>query len=1030
MKPLKLTMTAFGPYRDTETVDFRELEDRRLFVISGNTGAGKTSIFDAICFAFYGTASGEDRSDPRMLRSHFAGEETHTAVEFEFAIGRKSYSVLRQMPHRKGGNKSETGGKAELYETTGGQAVPAVDRFTVSDVNAKLEALIGLTKEQFSQIVMLPQGEFRKLLTSDTDNKEEILRRIFRTELYERLEGSFQRKNRELQEQLKEGRAATAAYINQAREALPERGESGLARTFLQEVYSPAQVVEALEAEHAYYREAASQAERRKAELAAWIEQQEAALREASALNAKHDEHDQKQLRLGQLHARSEEFAGKEQRLLVADKAARLAPYMEQAQRAKTMADSKRNQLAARQAELDGAAAEHALAEERHRAEEGREEERRSAEREYSRLAELVPVVKTLAAQQQAIDKLLAEEKSCAAELAANEAALNRLREEKQAGSASIRAAELETAGLADKLERLRMIEQQGKQLKRIVDTEKELARIAQLEAEFTRQYERKKAEHDRLEASWIEGQASLLAAHLHDGKPCPVCGSVSHPGKADTAVKVASRELLQQAKEGLSAAERELLGARAQAAASQAAREEGLRELTEAGLQATELEEQRSRLLREWKAVKEESDRLQAKAKLLPELKRRAEEQEQALERQLAARERLQQEQQRRMVERASGQSALQKELDRIPEELRSESRLAAKLREVKEASERLAAAWKQAQERLGRLAAKLAEQKAYAEQAKLQLEEAESEFRQAESRQLEELAKAGFADETQYREAAMTDAARAALKEEIEAYRSACALLVQQLAELKAALAGKDRIALDGLQERLADMKRDLEQAIASEQAFLRTGQEAERLAASIGRAHHSAKELEARLEEVMDIYQMLKGDNALKISFERYILIEFLEHILHAANIRLRGLSNGQFTLKRSDRLETRGKQSGLGLDVYDAYTGQNRDVKTLSGGEKFNASLCLALGMTDVIQAHQGGVSIEMMFIDEGFGSLDEESLQKAVTALVDLQKAGRMIGVISHVQELKDAFPACLEVKKTKEGFSRTAISLK
>jgi exonuclease SbcC len=181
---------------------------------------------------------------------------------------------------------------------------------------------------------------------------------------------------------------------------------------------------------------------------------------------------------------------------------------------------------------------------------------------------------------------------------------------------------------------------------------------------------------------------------------------------------------------------------------------------------------------------------------------------------------------------------------------------------------------------------------------------------------------------------------------------------------------------------------------------------------------------------LEQVADLYSMMKGDNALKISFERYILIEYLDQILHAANERLRGLSDGQFVLLRSDRLEARGKQSGLGLDVYDAYTGQNRDVKSLSGGEKFNASLALALGMTDVIQSHQGGISIEMMFIDEGFGSLDEESLSKAIMTLIDLQKAGRMIGVISHVQELKQAFPAMIEVAKTKEGYSRTAIILK
>jgi len=268
MRPIKLTMTAFGSYRDTETIDFSLLEDRRLFVISGNTGAGKTSIFDAICFAIYGTASGEDRADPRMLRSHFAAEEIHTAVHFDFAIGRRSYLVLRQMPHRKGGNKSETGGKCELYETTSGEPIPAVDRFILSDVNAKLEQIIGLSKEQFSQIVMLPQGEFRKLLTSDTDNKEEILRRIFRTELYERLENRFQTKNRALQDQLKEAKATLNAYMKQVQEALPERENSKLVETFKQEVYSATQVTDALALEFEFYKKLAGEAEEQKEVLA------------------------------------------------------------------------------------------------------------------------------------------------------------------------------------------------------------------------------------------------------------------------------------------------------------------------------------------------------------------------------------------------------------------------------------------------------------------------------------------------------------------------------------------------------------------------------------------------------------------------------------------------------------------------------------------------------------------------------------------------------------------------------------------
>jgi exonuclease SbcC len=185
MRPIKLTMTAFGPYRDKEVIDFTELKENRLFVISGNTGAGKTTIFDAICFALYGSASGEDRSgDIRGLRSDFAEDNVYTSVELEFELRGHYYRIKRQLGHKKKGNKTETGHAQEFYEKIGDKEVPCVDRQIVTEINKKVEQLIGLTREQFIQIVMLPQGEFRKLLTSQTENKEEILRKIFKTEKY------------------------------------------------------------------------------------------------------------------------------------------------------------------------------------------------------------------------------------------------------------------------------------------------------------------------------------------------------------------------------------------------------------------------------------------------------------------------------------------------------------------------------------------------------------------------------------------------------------------------------------------------------------------------------------------------------------------------------------------------------------------------------------------------------------------------------------------------------------------------------
>ncbi|MGO4547008.1 AAA family ATPase [Paenibacillus sp. 2TAB23] len=1030
MRPIKLSMTAFGSYRDAETIDFSELEDRRLFVISGNTGAGKTSIFDAICFAIYGTASGEDRADARMLRSHFAPEDVHTSVQFEFALGRRSYMVIRQMPHRKGSNKSETGGKAELYETTSGAAVPAVDRFIISDVNIRLEQIIGLTKEQFSQIVMLPQGEFRKLLTSDTDNKEEILRRIFRTELYERLENRFQQKHRALQDQLKEAKATEQAYLKQVQESLPERIEGQLYSTLKQDIFSAAQVLEALELELAFYTRVAGEAESQKAALAVRLESEELKLRLAAAVNSKHEEHDRKKNQLEQLTVQKPNYEAKEKQLALAEKAANLAPYKEQAERASADASAKQNQLSIRTAEREAAERGQLQAVEMYAAEEQRAAERREAERELNRLQELVPVVQKLAGQQQAIDKFIQAEGLCEIRLQQSEAELMQLRETRQSENELIKATELETAGLGDLQDKLRLVEQQGKQLKRLVEVEKEMARIAQLEKQFALSFSKAKEEHDLLESAWIEGQAALLAAHLHDGKPCPVCGSEEHPIKASSGTEVPSRQRLQEVKSQLAAVEREWLEARAQAAAALATREEGARELAEFGLQAERLEEQRAELAKQWRSLKDESDKLLAKAKQLPELKQLYERQEQQLEKQMVAKDQLQQERQQLAIEKTSQQSALERELLRVPDTLRSTEQLSKKLNEQQSLSDRMHKAWAAAQEQLQAKTAKLAEHKAYADQAEQQLREAVLSKQQAEQRLLNELEKAGFTTIQQYTEAVLPEGSREQLKKEISAYQTLHASVMQQLIELQSELAGKPRMPLMQLEESLSAAKRELEEWLSAAQGASRTAETAQRLAASINRANEQVKRLEGMLEEMMDVFHMLKGDNALKISFERYILIEYLEQILHAANARLHDLSNGQFSLQRSDRLETRGKQSGLGLDVYDAYTGQNRDVKTLSGGEKFNASLCLALGMTDVIQSHMGGVTIEMMFIDEGFGSLDEESLQKAIATLVDLQKAGRMIGVISHVQELKDAFPACLEVIKTKEGFSRTRMLVK
>ncbi|QJC52563.1 SMC family ATPase [Paenibacillus albicereus] len=1030
MRPITLSMTAFGPYRDEEAIDFEPLRGRGLFVISGQTGAGKTTVFDALCYALYGAASGEDRAETRLLRSHFAGDDQPTSVELVFETKGRRYRVFRQMAHRRAGNKSETGGKAELYELSAGGEAPAVDRFHVKEVDARLEELVGLTRDQFIQIVMLPQGEFRKLLTSDTENKEEILRRLFGTELYRRLEESFAARARELREAVKGDRQRLLYIGEQARADLPAREESRLAAVLAQEHIGAAQLLDGLGEEERHYAAACRELlEERERAQAVW-DAQRTQLAEAERVNARLDERDAARRQAEALEARGGEMSGLAERLEAAERAERLAPYDEQARRAaaETAAVERRRReaeeaaaQAARELEAAGAAAS---------AEQEREPERQAAGREQERLAGLLPLVRTLGERRAELARLRAEERRVGAELERAGAALEAARAERRERQGRLEQLEQAVEPLPQLERRLEQLLRRHEALRAMLEASRQAQALERSRDEREHAALASREAADRLEQRWIEGQAGRLAEHLHDGKPCPVCGSEAHPRKASADAEPVRREELQEAKATLLHLERELAAAAAQAAAAQErlAEAEGRRAELEIG--AEPLERQLEQTLEEGRRVRGECQRLQVLQAERGPLREAMAALERRLETLEAERERLQALLQPLALDAAAREARLEAELAAVPEPLQD----AAELERRHEASARLAAqlaaALRAAQERHGRAGTAAAETAARLAGLAEQAREAELAAAAAAERLAAELAAGGFASADAWRAARLDEARRGEARRALEAYRAELAAQRRLAEELERELAGRERGALEELAAEARRLGGEREAADARwREADRRRGQ-AQALGAAAAEAARRCAATEAELEEVADLHEMLKGDNALKISFERYILIEFLEQILHAANERLHELSSGQFVLERSGRLEARGRQSGLGLDVYDSYTGQNRDVKSLSGGEKFNASLALALGMTDVIQSSRGGVSIEMMFIDEGFGSLDEESLGRAISALADLHEAGRLIGVISHVQELKDAFPAVLEVSKTKEGHSSTRLLLK
>ena len=1046
MRPLKLILTAFGPYREREVIDFLELQDHRLFVISGNTGAGKTTIFDAICFALYGTASGEDRAEIRMLRSQFADEAIHTSVELSFMVKDKHYRVLRQMKHRKGNNKGETGEKIELYELTAQGEVPAVDRFIIRDVDMKLASIMGLTKDQFSQIVMLPQGEFRKLLTSSTDNKEDILRKIFRTERFDQLEQIVGNQYKAMQEKFRQQQGSQINTILHIAEQLPLREDSMLAATFAQEQHNVFQVLEGLLEEQLYYEAEQQRLEAQKIIQAEHLSGARRELQEAEQTNSKLHEHMQKQqeqlsLLEQQTHYEAVQIQIRrgEQALFVSAYEARYDRACKQLQERQLHCVQQKKQLV----EIEQRAADVQL---RYAKQEQKQLVRKQVELEIHELQQLLPIVQQYGQSQQQLIEAQQEEKRSSQTLQELDVFVLQGKEQRLQLQQLLQHVD-DYGQLSLQLQStMSEVEQQGKIVSKMLEYTNELQQLEGKKIAIREYAQLALQELQQQEQLWIEGQASELARHLHDGLPCPVCGSEDHPHKAKPSVEMPTRAQIDVCKANQLKREQELLLWQAQRSAKYELLEQqltGLESSLQQELKALlkgdapvelqlqqRLENEQQQLRVSWKQFKDQHDQLRSKLELAEQQKQQSQLLEQELERKEQQRVQYQDKLQQAVVHKATLSTKLEQLELRVPEDLRNVNSLQLQLVEKQKLLATLENEWKLVVEEKAKVERLLAAATAQMEHTMQSLAGDEQELTSSDAEFKQKLVEAGFASQHQYSAAKLSRDELELMTSSYTAYRDQLTRLATQLEWLEQTIAGKQIVDCIPLQAKLEQLQQQFEVLITMDSQTVHYLHEIKQYIIKLQSNNGQLQELEQSLAITADLYTTIKGDNPLKLSFERYILIDYLEQIIEMANIRLASLSNGQFELRRSDRLETHGKQSGLGLDVYDAYTGQNRDVKTLSGGEKFNAALCLALGMTDVIQSHQGGVSIEMMFIDEGFGSLDEESLQKAIATLIDLQRAGRMIGVISHVQELKDALPACLEVSKNRDGHSQTRFIVK
>ncbi|MDN4495058.1 AAA family ATPase [Ureibacillus aquaedulcis] len=1025
MKPIKLTMKAFGPYKNVEVIDFNELKDNRLFVISGSTGAGKTTIFDGISFALYGFGSGQDRKETKTLRSDFAEDTVHTAVELVFEIHGRTYRVLRQLSHVKEGRKTATGEKYELFEIqVDGQEAAIVERQRVTDINQKIEELIGLSYDQFNQIVMLPQGEFRKLLTSQSDNKEEILRKIFKTNRYGEMAQKLEEKKRKAEMELDRARTLKNSYISQIEGALPKR-DSFLFAVLAQEsnVY---QIQDALDEEVKFYREKIKEDRKHYEEARIKHDDQYNRFIQDKAINDRIDNYQQRKQKLQELEQQKPTYEQMKSDYEAAIRASKIQPLNQQCHALHKEKVDKQNHLENATQRLELAKNDLAEATRVFEIESSKQIEREQASQQLNDLQKLLPRYEQIELLSKKVESLKIAEKEAHNALANIEKQLNGEKEKVDQLHQLIEQLEEKKGNFNEYLEQQTKLKQIINLFSLYNQLKHELQGLQMNVNTSEKEYQSAKQLYDLEEGKWLTNQASILASSLVPGAPCPVCGSTEHKQITSEHTVSVDETTIKNLKARLAEAEQKKYRAEAKmsAHAAQVTQCEQELEKFSAPLEKEqEITGQYNELNLKIEQIKKDDAKLVAYKKNLKQLKSMLEqlesEQKQLVDKHYHMKEQLLRE-----------STVLTEQQKEIPSNLQHISQLHKAIADAEKHKLALFTQWEKVQKHLHDVEKYVAATEEAVNQTTKQIEHLEEKLVLAKEEFKRSMAEAGFESYRHFESSLRDDFQITHLQNQYMEFSKVLHTITAQVQQESEELEGKEKVDLSLMEEGLNTLKFEYENALQIMNRTLQYESQAIDFSEKLDQVADKIYQLEEISSQIIDLHNLLRGQNSKKISFERYVQMGYLEQITEAANIRLKNLSNGQYYLQCSDRQESHGRQSGLSLDVYDTYTGQSRDVKSLSGGEKFNASLCLALGMADVIQSFQGNVKIDTMFIDEGFGSLDEESLMKAIDTLIDLQKSGRMIGVISHVSELKAAIPAILQVEKLKEGYSQTSILLK
>lgn len=988
MRLHRLDITAFGPFGGSQTVDFDALSSAGLFLLHGPTGAGKTSVLDAVCYALYGSVPGARQSGQgTALRSDHAAADTRTEVTLDFTVAGRRLEITRQPPWERP-KKRGTGTTLDKAQSRLREYDPATGVWkdlsrSHQEIGEEITQLLGMSREQFCQVVLLPQGDFARFLRADAEARGRLLGRLFDTRRFAEVEKHLAERRRATEARVREGDAALLADAHRMQQAaggameLPNLapGDPGLA----QAVLTAAAVARSTAREQlTVARCRLTVAESARAAAGQALEE----AREQARLQRRFAEAQERAARLAE---RAGAHRQAQERMERGRKAETVAPALE----LREAADAEHRAAAAAEArarallpeDLAGAGAAGLAAAARRAAEElgGLEAARRAEQR----LAEVVAERAETDRQQRADEEVLQEAEGWLAEWETVRSAL-------QARVDTAQEAATRAEQLAVRHESARQRLTAARRRDELAEATEQARRRALASAQEAL---RTKEHWLRLKEQRLNGIAAELAAHLVDGEPCAVCGATEHPAPARRVAGHVDRETeeraltVHQAADERRAEDERRLGALREALAAATA-EAGE---TPTGQLAEELEELEAELE---KARRDAAELHTARQEL------RAAEEER--ERRLADR--------RRAEVRAASRLARKESLDH------EKAALEAELAEARGTADSVAARAAQLERRVALLTD--------AADAARAAEESAERLKDADGRLAEAAFRAGFDTPQAAAAALLDDAARRELQQRLDAWQTEEAAVRAVLAEAGTAAAGRrPPVDLAAAEAAAAAADRRLREAVSARDAAARRCAELDRLSARVAagiRRLAPLREEHGRVARLAALTAGTSADNAHRMRLESYVLAARLEQVAAAATVRLRRMSSGRYTLVHSDDRAGRGR-SGLGLHVVDAWTGRERDTATLSGGETFFASLALALGLADVVTDEAGGVRLDTLFIDEGFGSLDDQTLDEVLDVLDSLRERDRSVGIVSHVPDLRRRIHAQLEVVKGRSG---------